>query len=329
MFENRLGDLEFLGQGLVRPECVLAHSSSLLFAPDWSESGGVSIIDRAGGVRKIQAKGHTEPLRPNGIALEPGGTFLLAHLGAETGGVYRLHADGHVEPVVTEVEGRELPPTNFPYLDVDGRLWISVSTHLKPRARAYRPDVADGFIVLADKRGARIVADGVGYTNECLVSPDGATLYVNETFGRRITAFSLHADGSLSDRRVIAEFGIGTFPDGLTIDEEGGLWVTSIVSNRVIRVAGGASEILLEDSDDDHVADVEAAFQSGAMGRPHLDQIRSRTLRNISSLAFGGPDRRTIFLGSLLGDQVATLPAPVAGAEPPHWRADLGPLAAL
>jgi hypothetical protein len=55
------------------------------------------------------------------------------------------------------------------------------------------------------------------------------------------------------------------------------------------------------------------------MGRPHLDQVVSRRLRNISSLAFGGADLRTGYLGCLLGDSIATFRSPVAGFPPAHW----------
>ncbi len=326
MFLNTLGDLRFVGKDLVRPECVLAHASGQLFTPDWTDNGGFAMIAPSGKVQKILARDPPEPLRPNGIALEPGGTILVAHLGSETGGVFRLDAEGYVEPVLTELEGRTLPPANFPYIDHENRLWVTFSTRKKPRALGYRPDVTDGFIVLVDRAGARIVADGLGYTNECLVSPDGGTLYVNETFGRRLTAFSIDTDGSLFGRHTVASFEAGTFPDGLTLDEEGGFWVTSIVSNRVIRVMDGRSEVMLEDVDDAHLTNVETAFQAGEMGRPHLDQVRSRSFKNISNLAFGGPDRRTLYLGCLLGDAIAMLQAPVAGVRPAHWDTYLGPL---
>ena len=328
-----LDAIGFIGGALSRPECVLAHESGMLFAADWSGDGGVAIIAPDGMVRRLAARDASFPLRPNGIALEPGGSFLLAHLGEETGGVFRLHPDGAVEPVLTEIDGAPLPPTNYPHLDAAGRLWVTVSTRHVPRAAAYRGDVADGFVVLADGAGfanARIVADGLGYTNECLVDPAGTRLFVNETFARRLTAFSIGADGSLSGRETIAEFGAGTFPDGLTFDAEGGVWITSIVSNRVIHVApDGRQEILLEDVDSDHLALVEEAFGKGAMGRPHLDGVHSRRLTNISSLAFGGPGLRTGYLGCLLGDRIARFSAPVAGHPPPHWRYDLDRLLAV
>lgn len=322
-----LDDITFIASGLQRPECVLTHESGLLFAADWAGAGGVAVISPAGAVHRIEAD---RPVRPNGIALEAGGTFLLAELGAETGGVFRLHPDGAVEPVVTDLDGRPLPPTNYVHQDAQRRLWITVSTRRAPRDLGYRADVDDGFIVLADERGVRLVADGLGYTNECLVSPDGAHLYVNETFTRRLSRFPLAADGTLGDKDVVASFGEGTFPDGLTFDAEGAVWITSIVSNRVIRIApDGRQEVVVEDADADHIAWTEQAYRADELGRPHLDKAAGRRLANISSLAFGGPELRTAYLGCLLGDSIATFRSPVAGHPPVHWTHPLGPLAAL
>ena len=119
---------------------------------------------------------------------------------------------------------------------------------------------------------------------------------------------------------MVAEYGAGTFPDGLAFDAEGGLWVVSVVSNRVIRVApDGRQQLILEDAEEARLAEVEAAFQAGRMGRPHLDEIASRRLGSISSIAFGGPDRRTAYLGNLLDDRIYSFASPVAGAKPAHW----------
>ena len=324
---HRIDDLSFIGQGLNRPECVVSHESGCLFASDWTGNGGVSVIRPDGSVKRILAVDRDRPLRPNGIALAPEGRFLLAHLGDADGGVWQLDPDGRVEPVVIEVDGAPMPATNFVHLDRRRRIWATISTRLMPRARGYRGDLNDGFVVLHDDRGTRIVADGLGFTNECVVHPSGEQLYVNETFARRTSAFAIRPDGSLGRRRTVAEYGEGTFPDGLTFDAEGGVWITSIVSNRVIRIApDGHQDAILEDCEPDHLEWVELAFRAGEMGRPHLDTIKSRRLRNISSLAFGGPDLRTAYLGCLLGDRIASFESPVAGYAPPHWKFDLGDL---
>jgi streptogramin lyase len=314
----------WVGQGLVRPECVLANSRGDLFTADWRS--GVAHL-RPDGTQTFYAALPVdgEALKPNGIALRNDGSFLLAHLGAELGGVFSLQRDGQTRPVLTEVDGLALPPTNYPLEDAHGRLWITVSTRLTPRALGYRNTCSDGFIVCmadpADPKSARIAAEGLGYTNEIAFDPTGQWLYVNETFTRRLSRFAVGADGSLGAKQVVTEFGAGTYPDGMAFDVEGNVWIVSIVSNRVISVSpNGKQQIWLEDVDADHLAWVEQAYQSHNMGRPHLDGVKSKQLRNISSLAFGGADLRTGYLGCLLGESLATVRMPAAGHPPIHWN---------
>ena len=137
-----------------------------------------------------------------------------------------------------------LPPTNFANAEhTTGalRLWVSVSTRKVPREQAMRSDVADGYIVLKDARGARIVADGLGFTNENKLDPSGRWLYVNETMARRLSRFALKGDG-LGPRETVAEFDDGIFPDGFEFDAEGGIWIASVVSNRLLRIAPDGSQ---------------------------------------------------------------------------------------
>ena len=319
----RYSDLRAVGAGLQRPECVLATAAGDLYTADWR--GGVAHL-RADGSSTLYLGQAADgvALKPNGIALRRDGSFLLAQLGATDGGVYHLQRDGTVRPWLMGVDGVALPPTNFVVEDGQRRTWVTVSTRRSPRALGYRRDGGDGFIVCVDARGpasARIVADGLGYTNEVAAHPSGDWLYVNETFARRLSRFALRADGSLGARETVTEFGPGTFPDGLAFDEAGHAWVVSIVSNRLIRVApDGAQTLWLEDADAEHLRWVEAAFEAGTMDRPHLDGVKSRRLRNISSLAFAGADRRTAVLGCLLGDCLFSLPMPAAGVALPHWH---------
>ena len=313
-----INDVTFLGVGLERPECVLAVKSGHLCVADFR--GGVTVIRPDSSLQTILATGSDFVPRPNGISIMPDGSFLLAHLGDEDGGVYQLHRDGRLDAFLLEVEGAPLPPTNYVHRDVKGRIWITVSTRLQPRSLGYRGDNADGFIVLVDDSGARIVADGLGYTNECVVHPNERWLYVNETFQKRLSRFDISDDGSLSNKTTVADFGAGIFPDGLTFDVEGGVWITSVVSNRVIRITtDGEQTLILEDNDPDQVAIAEAAYGKGAMGRSHLATVSGKQLKNISSLAFGGADLKTAYLGCLLGDKIATFRSPIAGHPPSHW----------
>ena len=313
-------ELDWVGEGLQRPECVLATASGDIYTADWR--GGVAHRHPDG--RQSLYLGRTPEgadLRPNGIALLRDGSFLLAQLGAQDGGVYQLQRDGRTTPWLMAVDGQPLPPTNFVLEGPDGGFWVTVSTRRQPRSLGYRPGPGDGFIVRVDCQGARIVADGLGYANEVAVHPNGRWLYVNETFGRRLSRFALLPGGALGARETVVEFGAGTFPDGLAFDEDGGCWVVSIVSNRLLRVSpDGAVQTWLEDNEPGHLAWVEEAFANGGMDRPHLDTLRSRALRNISSIAFTGPERRHALLGCLLGERLARITLPSPGVKPVHWH---------
>lgn len=314
-FSVKLDDVQFVGKGLQRPECVLCNSAGEFFVSD--SRGGVH-MRTADGAQSLLGKAVAPSIRPNGISLCRDGTFLVADIAQ--GGVYRLEPGGKISVYLREVDGVPLPPTNFVTRDARGRTWVTVSTRLEPRTRAYHPGAGDGFIVLIDQRGARIVADSIGYTNEVAIDDSGEWLYVNETCGKRVTRFRITADGRLDGRETLAQFGAGTFPDGLALDVEGGVWITSIISNRVIRVdRDGSQQLILEDCDPAYVAHFESLFAQGKVERHDVEGIKSRRLRNISSIAFGGADRKTVYMGCLLGDAVATFRSPVAGQAPAHW----------
>ncbi len=314
-FRVNLDDVEFVGSGLRRPECVLCNSEGDLYVSD--ASGGVQMRSAAG-VQRVLGKNVVPAIKANGISLCRDGSFLIADIAQ--GGIYRLGPDGETSPFLREVDGLTLPPTNFATRDAKGRTWVTVSTRLEPRTRAYRPGSGDGFIILVDQRGARIVADNIGYTNEVAIDQSGDWLYVNETCGKRVTRFRITVDGRLEDRQTLAEFGAGTFPDGLALDSAGGVWITSIISNRVIRVdRDGSQQLVLEDCDPDYVARFESLFAQGNVERHDVEGIKSQRLRNISSIAFGGNDLKTVYMGCLLGDAIATFASPIAGQAPAHW----------
>ena len=311
-------EIEYVGQDLVRPECVLTNAKGDVFVSDFR--GGVTRIQKDG-TQTFWGGEHSSVgvLQTNGFALLKDGSFLIAHLGTNTGGVFQVDRQSNIQPWLMEVDAKPLPPTNFVYLDHQGRIWITVSTRTQPRADAYRKSCDDVFIILVDDQGARIVADGLGYTNEVWVNPQGTELYVNATFTRELIKYDI-AENSLVNRKVITRFGAGTFPDGLTMDTNGNLWVTSIVSNRVIQVTpDGEQTIYMEENDDDHLAWIEEAYQADTMGRPHLDGNPAQVLRNVSSLAFTDTG---ILMGCLLGKQVYAVKADVRGILPAHWNFD-------
>jgi SMP-30/Gluconolactonase/LRE-like region len=318
MMAISLNDVEFVGSGLARPECVLTTRSGDLFVSD--KRGGVSIVRGNGETIFIEGRNRPEGFLPNGIALLPDRSFLIADLGPGAG-VWHMGEDGTLTPRLMEVEGRPLPPTNFVGIDREDRTWVTVSTWQIPREPAFKKGFADGFIIMMPKGGdAQIVAEGIGFTNEAIVDPTGRWLYVNETVAQRTSRFPIRADGSLGTKEVVAQYGPATFPDGLTFDAEGGVWIVSVASNRVIRTAAdGRQDLVLEDADPRDLERVAAAFDSDRFGRAEIDSGRHRQLKNLSSIAFGDGDLRTVYLGSLFGDRIARFRSPIKGAEPVHW----------
>ena len=81
----------------------------------------------------------------------------------------------------------------------------------------------------------------------------------------------------------------------------------------------GQTQVIIEDPDAALIATAEANYARNALGRSDIDAGGTRALRNVSSVAFGGPDLRTVYLGNLAGDRLATFDSPLAGAQPPHW----------
>jgi sugar lactone lactonase YvrE len=309
-----LEQVERFGRELERPECVQCTAQGDVFVSDWR--GGVTRIRPDGSQSLIRG---SRGIKTNGFAILPEGSFLLAQLDEREGGVWRLALDGGLEPFLVEIEGRPLPPTNFVYSD-GKRTYVTVSTRLIPRALARKPGYGDGFIVCVDARGARVVADELGFTNECKVDPSGRWLYVNETFGKRTSRFPI-VDSGLGARQTVAEYPHGVFPDGLDFDAEGGLWITSVFSNRLVHVApDGRQRVVLEDNDPSFVDAIEAAFARGELAAGGNPQVPASLIRNLSSSAFGGPDLRTLYLGCLQADHIYRMPSAVAGARPPHWE---------
>lgn len=300
-------DLHPVGTGLVRPESVVAAADGTLFCSD--ARGGVMRIAPDGTQSLV---GQRDKLVPNGIAALKDGAFLVANVGHE-GGIWHISSDGVVGKLDIRPEGNALPEVNFIHLDDQRRMWICISSRGAPDP-VFTPQANEGSILLADRRGLRTVATGLGWTNELRVSPDGRHLFVNETFGRRLLQFRIGADGTPSDRKVLAEFGAGDYPDGMALDAEGGIWVVSIISNRLYRVHQGKRTLMFDDGDPRVIADLERLFQGRGLRRSDLHGVRTgKVVNNLSSIAFGGPDGCTAYLGSLSSDCLWSFRSPIAG----------------
>lgn len=120
---------------------------------------------------------------------------------------------------------------------VDGRGRAYIGNFGFDLAKRENPKPAE--IVLVEPDGeARIVADNVEFPNGTVITPDSKTLIVGESMGRRLTAFDIASNGDLENRRVWAEME-NALPDGICLDEKGGVWVASPISSECLRVVEG------------------------------------------------------------------------------------------
>lgn len=215
-------------------------------------------------VLAVDLDGNCEKVAPGGadmgwsIAFGPDGTLFV------TGETLRRQApDGSL---VEHGDVRGVFDGGVDEIVVDGRGNAYVNTIGFDFTAGGPP--AGGRIALVTADGTvREVADELAFPNGMAITADGATLIVAESFGARLTAFDIDADGSLSGRRVWADLGEGAAPDGICLDAEGALWYADVPNRRCVRVREGG-EVL-----DDVLLD-----------------------RGCFACMLGGPDRRTLFL---------------------------------
>ena len=192
-FRLDLSELTYTGHDLVRPESILAKPNGTLWVSDGR--GGVTRIDTDGQQTFLGGLGG----EPNGLAMADDGSIFVSNIG--TGTIQKLHPDGHSEEFLIDVDGVKLTGANYVFIDNKNRLWMAFSTresHWWPAAANPRPD---GYIVLLDEKGPRIVRDDIFFTNEIRLDAKEEYLYVAETMKARIIRFRVQPDGSMEEQK--------------------------------------------------------------------------------------------------------------------------------
>jgi len=157
-------------------------------------------------------------------------------------------------------------------------------------------------------------------TNEIRLDANEEWLYVVESNGRRISRLRVQTDGSLSDREVFGPSDLGGIPDGFAFDAYGNLWITLIMSERLVALTPeGDLLTLLDDGDPVKVEAFDRHFCAGTMTPEVMASCKGTLAPWMASVTFGGTDLRTVYLGSLMGDTLPSFTAPVAGLPLSHW----------
>jgi sugar lactone lactonase YvrE len=203
------------------------------------------------------------PNQPSGLGWLPDGRLLVVSMTDRR--LLRLDDDGRL---VHAADLGELATwhCNDMVVRADGLAYVgNFGFDLYGRGQADHR-TADLLAVKPDG-SVRVAADGLEFPNGTVITPDGSTLIVGESFAGRLTAFDVAPDGSLSGRRVWAQL-VDAVPDGICLDAEGAIWVASPLGHQVLRVAEGGDVL-------DRVA----------TGEQHA-----------YACMLGGEDRRTLFV---------------------------------
>ena len=214
--ESSGSDVQILMTGLVFGEQPRWHEDRLWFS-DWGPQEVIA-VDLEGNSEVI-LRGPSFPLCVDWL---PDGRLLV--VSARDGLLLRREPDGSL---VTHGDlGSASDPPAGNELVVDGR------------GNAY-VNGGPGIIALVTAdRSARQVADGIAFPNGMAITPDNQTLIIAESHGKRLTAFDIAGDGSLSNRRVWADLG-GGVPDGICIDADNAVWYADVPNKCCVRVREG------------------------------------------------------------------------------------------
>jgi sugar lactone lactonase YvrE len=259
---------------------VLAQGLSFLEGPRWRDgrlyvsdfyTHRVLSFEESDGMRELCVV----PGQPSGLGFSPEGRLLVVSMLDRR----LLRLEGSELVAVADLSNLAGGPCNDMVVDRAGRAYVgNFGWDANPDA----PIRATVLIRVEPDGSAAVAADELVFPNGTVISPNGKTLLVAETFASRISAFDLAGDGSLTNRRVWASFGPGSvggtvasavasglpLPDGLAHDAEGAVWMGDAAGSGALRVATGG-EI--------------------------LDSVPTGELA-VFAVALGGDDRRTLYM---------------------------------
>jgi len=179
----------------------------------------------------------------------PDGRLLI--VSGQEGLLVRREPDGSL---ITHADLRSLSDKFWNEIVVDGR------------GNAYINGSPGIVALVTPDCSVRQVADGIAFPNGMAVTPDNRTLIIAESHGKRLTAFDIASDGSLSNRHVWADLGDGA-PDGICLDAENAIWYADVPNKRCVRVREGGE----------------------VLQTINLD-------RGCFACMLGGPDKKTLFM---------------------------------
>lgn len=243
-----------LVEGLRFPEGPRWHDDRLYFSDQ--HAGRVHTVTPAGGLATVV----DVPARPSGLGWDPSGLLLVVSMDDRR--LLRLTDEGLEE--VADLTPLAPWHCNDMVVDAHGRAYVgNFGFDLDGGA-----DPVATTLVRVDPDGSiHVAAEDVRFPNGTVITPDGGTLVIGESWAGRLTAFSVAPDGTLGDRREWARLP-GAVPDGICLDADGAIWSACPLTGRVLRVREGGE-----------VTDVVTVDRRGAY-----------------ACMLGGPDRTSLYV---------------------------------
>ncbi|WP_429327644.1 SMP-30/gluconolactonase/LRE family protein [Paraburkholderia atlantica] len=249
------------------PVCVWAVGAELAEGPLWQAAeNAVYFVDIKGrrihrlSVATGEQRTWQAPDQPGFLAPLANGTFVCGL----PGGLHRFDpASGEFSKLVDvepHLPGNRL---NDGFVDARGRLWFGSMDDAE--------EAPSGSLYRVNEQGAAVAQDDdYVITNGPTMSPDGRTLYHNDTMRRVVYAFDVAADGTLSGKRIFAAISGDGHPDGMAVDADGFVWIALFGGWRIERYSP-AGEL--------------------------VDQV-PLPCANVTKLAFGGDDLQTVYVST-------------------------------
>lgn len=302
----QLSTLTKVGVGLQRPEDVVVSRDGRVWASDQASACADARPD--GTLRRVGKAGGA----PNGINMDTAGRIVIANFGlgtAPTGPLQLLDTEtGAVSVLCDEIDGRKLVASNYPIVDRRGNVWCSHSTW--DRARSAE-GAADGFVYRVRPDGrAEVGAEGFLFANGLALDADESHLYVCQTMGRNVVRLAIRRDGTLGPAEPYGPvLGEPSFPratpaqratfgatDGCGFDQEGNLWVTLVVANKLVAITPSREVVTL------------------------LHDPTGELMDWPTNVSWGGADMRDLYIGSIRKNYVLHARSPVSGMPLAHQR---------
>ncbi len=304
-----------VGLGVQRPEDVVVSRDGRIWMSDQASAAAEARPD--GTLNRVGNAGGA----PNGNNMDAQGRIIIANVGGLDGGgtsgpVQRLDVDtGEIEILADQIDGIPLLASNYPHIDSQGRIWVTHSTS-RSGPDAFAADDPDGFLFRIETDGSlTMLATEIEFANGITLDPREENAYVCSTTGCHVLRFPIHPDGTLGEREVygpqlgktVADLanlrplsaalrGQLGLTDGCGFDQEGNLWVTLPMSNKVVAIT--------------------PQFEVVTM----IEDLEGDIMQAPTNVSWGGDDLRDLYIGSIRSDYVVHTRSPIPGEPLIHQR---------